>query len=144
MKKAAAASAPASDDPFAAWDRAVSEQDARNKAEQERKAAREAQIRADRAKRVITQLVKSALYIIYCFIALVSKSLDLLEQLYCMFRHYRQNNKESYKHGYKAECNCLIDSHFDSPYSLLDNLIDHLAGNLCAYGRYTGCHSRYS
>ena len=50
-QKPAAQPAASSDDPFAAWDRAVSEQDARNKAEQERKAAREAQIRADRAKR---------------------------------------------------------------------------------------------
>ena len=41
----------AEDDPFAAWDRAVSEQDARSKAEQERKAAREAQIRANREAR---------------------------------------------------------------------------------------------
>ena len=39
------------DDPFAAWDRAVAEQDEREKAAQERKAAREAAIRAEREKK---------------------------------------------------------------------------------------------
>ena len=43
-------SAKANDDPFAAWDRAVSEQDARDKAAQERKAAREAAYRAARRR----------------------------------------------------------------------------------------------
>ena len=55
-------SAPAAaDDPFAAWDRAVSEQDARSKAEAERKAAREAKLRADReAKRAAEQAKEAA------------------------------------------------------------------------------------
>ena len=45
---AAAAPAVAEDDPFAAWDRAVSEQDARAKAEAARRAEREAKLRAER------------------------------------------------------------------------------------------------
>ena len=45
------ASAKANDDPFAAWDRAVAEQDAREKAAQERKAAREAAYRAEKEAR---------------------------------------------------------------------------------------------
>ena len=45
---AAAKPAVAEDDPFAAWDRAVSEQDARAKADAERRAEREAKLRAER------------------------------------------------------------------------------------------------
>lgn len=60
---AAPKSAPAPekrDDPFAAWDRAVSEQDARSKAEQERKAARDAKLRAEREAKRAAEAAKAA------------------------------------------------------------------------------------
>ena len=55
---AASKPAAASDDPFAAWDRAVSERDARAKADAERKAAREAKIRAEREQKRAAEAAK--------------------------------------------------------------------------------------
>jgi hypothetical protein len=46
--------------------------------------------------------------------------------------HYCQDYHERYQYGDKAECDYLIDTHFYSPYSLLDDLIQDFPGSLNA------------